>query len=187
MNDDVSNYGFAELGERLAASLVTAAEDQVSRAQQILDQTRSMAEIIRTQVAAQTKQIEAMNARFRAFGEQMLDAHRMLNGDAAPRTVGRLGDQLETDTHQLRAMVDLERSRGSVRSIAGDDIPVVAPHRAKPQDRDGNQLPRSLGSGEPGAAAVAGAGRHARDNGADRGTDPFAAGPPYRETSTTRD
>jgi hypothetical protein len=83
MNDKISDhsaaYDFVRLGEGLADSLTRAAEEHVTKAQQILDQTKSMAEIIRTQVRAQAKQIEAMNGRFKAFGEQMLDAHRKLN------------------------------------------------------------------------------------------------------------
>jgi len=84
MNDEIDEhavaYDFVQLGEALADTLTRAAEEQVQRAQAILDQTKSMADIIRTQVKAQAEQIEEMNGRFKAFGEQMLDAHRKLNG-----------------------------------------------------------------------------------------------------------
>lgn len=84
-------YDFVKLGEGLADSLIRAAQEQVDKAIQILDQTKSMAEIIRTQVKAQAKQIEEMNARFKQFGEQMLDAHRILNGDVGIGEQGTRG------------------------------------------------------------------------------------------------
>jgi archaellum component FlaC len=84
-DDHAAGYDFVRLGEGLASSLVRAAKDQVDKAQAILDQTESLAEILRDQVKAQTQQIEQMNERFKQFGEQMLDAHRVLNGVEPPR------------------------------------------------------------------------------------------------------
>ena len=110
ISDHAAAYDFVQLGEKLASSLVRAAEDQVHRAQAILDQTKSMAEIIRNQVAAQANQIEEMTVRFKEFGTQMIDAHRKLNGDdnvIAP-----------ADMVKLRAVAD-----GVERDL------VVAPHR----------------------------------------------------------
>jgi len=86
MTDRTNTYDFVQLGEGLADHLIHAAEEQVSKAQLILDQTVSLADIIRTQVKAQAEQIEDMNARFRAFGEQMLAAHRQL--EDAPAAAG---------------------------------------------------------------------------------------------------
>lgn len=85
MNDHASGYDFVKLGEGLTQSLLKAAQEQVTKAQAILDQTQSLADIIMTQVRAQAQQIEDMNVRFKAFGEQMLDAHRKLNGDFPAR------------------------------------------------------------------------------------------------------
>jgi hypothetical protein len=87
-DDHAAGYDFVRLGEGLASSLVRAAKDQVDKAQAILDQTESLAEILRDQVKAQTQQIEQMNERFKQFGEQMLDAHRVLNGAEPPRNGG---------------------------------------------------------------------------------------------------
>jgi hypothetical protein len=87
-DDHAAGYDFVRLGEGLASSLMRAAEDQLDKAKAILDQTKSLAEILRTQVAAQVQQIEEMNGRFKAFGEQMLDAHRVLNGVEPPRNGG---------------------------------------------------------------------------------------------------
>jgi len=81
-DNHAAGYDFVKLGEGLAKTLLNAAQDQVSRANQILEQTQSLADIIMTQVRAQAIQIEDMNARFKAFGEQMLVAHRVLNGNA---------------------------------------------------------------------------------------------------------
>jgi len=80
----ITAYDFVELGEGLAETLTRAAEEQVERAVQILEQTKAMAEIIRTQVQAQATQIAEMNERFNAFGVHMLDAHRLLNGEQVP-------------------------------------------------------------------------------------------------------
>lgn len=80
-NKHAAGYDFVKLGEGLTSSLLRAAQEQVTKAQAILDQTQSLTDIIMTQVRAQAQQIEDMNGRFKAFGEQMLDAHRKLNGD----------------------------------------------------------------------------------------------------------
>ena len=50
------DYDFVQLGEGLAANLLQAAEDQVSKAQTMLDQTQALAKILRDQVHAQAQQ-----------------------------------------------------------------------------------------------------------------------------------
>jgi hypothetical protein len=87
-DDHAAGYDFVRLGEGLADALVRAAEDHLSKAQAILDQSKSLAEIMLTQMRAQAQQIEEMNGRFKHFGEQMLDAHRVLNGVEPPRNGG---------------------------------------------------------------------------------------------------
>jgi hypothetical protein len=147
INDHAAAYDFVQLGEKLADALVRAAEDQVNKAQHILDQTKSMAEIVRTQVAAQAKQIEEMTERFKEFGTQMIDAHRKLNGDdhaIAP-----------ADLVKLRAVADAAVSRDPVtphRPIA------PRPDHLAPRERiprltknsDGrDELHRQVAAGEP--------------------------------------
>ena len=76
------------LASGLADTLMRAAQDHVAKAQQMLDQTKALVEIINNQVAAQAKQNEDMNARFKQVGERMLDVHRILNGEPDPRLPG---------------------------------------------------------------------------------------------------
>lgn len=90
-DEHAAGYDFVQLGEGLAKTLLAAAEEQVAQAQTMLDQTKSLVEILRTQVAAQAEQIAAMNARFKAFGETMLDAHRKLNGAEKKESVEEKG------------------------------------------------------------------------------------------------
>jgi hypothetical protein len=115
MSDDnhAAGYDFVRLGEGLADALVRAAEDHLSKAQAILDQSKSLAEIMLTQMRAQAQQIEEMNGRFKHFGEQMLDAHRVLNGveptmgkiDAAPSPLWRNPEPPAHDDMKARLRV----------------------------------------------------------------------------------
>jgi hypothetical protein len=91
MNDKHVAYDFVQLGKGLADTLMRAAEEQVTKAQTMMDQTKALVEIIINQVTAQAKANEDMNARFRQAGSIMLDAHRILNGNEAAG-VERLGD-----------------------------------------------------------------------------------------------
>ena len=93
-------YEFVMLGENLSRLLLAAAEEQVARAMQALDQTKSLTEIIRNQVAAQAKEIEELNARFRAFGETMLDAHRKLNGNTPPHIKTPMSDLMMAEHNE---------------------------------------------------------------------------------------
>lgn len=153
MNDKISDhaiaYDFVQLGEKLADALVRAAEDQVQRAQAILDQTKSMADIIRTQVTAQANQIEEMTGRFKEFGSQMIDAHRKLNGETNATITS-------ADMVKLRAVAD-DADRAPVtphRPVA----PAPRPDHLAPRERvtrptkvsDGHdELRRPVATGEP--------------------------------------
>lgn len=77
-NDPV--YDFEHLGDKIAESLVLAAENQVTEANNLLEQTKALAESIRSQVKIQTDALENLNARLKLFGAQMLEAHRNFNG-----------------------------------------------------------------------------------------------------------
>ena len=166
ISDHATAYDFVQLGEGIAESMTRASEELVQRAQAILDQTNSMADIIRTQVRAQAAQIEEMNGRFRAFGEQMLDAHRKLNGDAVPRVIEHAPD----DVAKLRALdLDLSR-RGRAEKHGTDAIANLEREREhirkqRSQGADGQrELPRPLATGEPHAPWV-GHGKDRHDSG----------------------
>ena len=75
-------YDFEHLGTRIAENLVLAAEAQVSEANSLLEQTKALAESIRSQVKIQTDALENLNARLKLFGSHMLEAHRKFNGSS---------------------------------------------------------------------------------------------------------
>ena len=180
MNDEIDEhavaYDFVQLGEALADTLTRAAEEQVQRAQAILDQTKSMADIIRTQVKAQAEQIEEMNGRFKAFGEQMLDAHRKLNGsDERPVTPHRVVERVEApaDIARLRALDnDIRGRRDADKS---DTAKLIREHDIKQRQHRAQgaaghrELPNAVATGEPYAPWVgAGAGANNGENRGDR-------------------
>lgn len=170
ISDHATAYDFVQLGEGIAESMTRASEELVQRAQAILDQTNSMADIIRTQVRAQAEQIEDMNGRFRAFGEQMLDAHRKLNGDAPnpnaaraasgppPRVVERV--EAPADIARLRALDNDIRSRRDAQPAGSDTAKLIRDHDTKQRQHraqgvDGQrELPRPVATGEPHAPWV---------------------------------
>lgn len=96
-----------DLAKELTDKMIRDAEEQVAKAQMALDQTKALVEIINNQVAAHAKQNDDMVARFKRFGEFMLDAHRILNGDAVPKPVSAP----TPDLARLRALDALKRDR----------------------------------------------------------------------------
>jgi hypothetical protein len=166
MTDEISDhaaaYDFVQLGEGLAKTLLAAAQEQVSKANQILDQAQSTADIILNEVRAQARRIEEMNDRYKAFGEQMLDAHRKLNGE--PPT---------PDFARLRAIAD-DVQRFPTPSAGLGTLPAEltseSAHREhvrkqRAQGADGrDELQRPVAAGEPHAPWV-GHGAEPRGNG----------------------
>jgi hypothetical protein len=90
-DNHAAGYDFVQLGNGLADTLMKAAEEQVSQANTMLDQTKELVAILQNQVLAQAKQINEMNTRFKDFGEHMLVAHRKLNGNDAQVIPARRG------------------------------------------------------------------------------------------------
>jgi len=76
-------YDFAMLGEKIADSLVQAAEDQVAQATQKLEEVRAFADTLRAQINEKNNELADMNSRLKSFGESILDAHRKFNETAA--------------------------------------------------------------------------------------------------------
>lgn len=124
---------FEKLGEGLCKALLQAAEDHVSRANQALDQTKAMVEILQQQIVAQAKQLEEMTTRYKAFGEKMLDAHRMLDGNKG--TEVNLLDALH-DGSGLRAASGFRVSPDVARQVRAADYPGA--DRGNPRDLDGS-------------------------------------------------
>jgi hypothetical protein len=73
-------YDFEKLGMKIAESLIFKAEALVTEANSLLDQSKAMAESVRSQVRIQTDALAGLNDRLKDFGTQMLEAHRKFNG-----------------------------------------------------------------------------------------------------------
>lgn len=74
-------YDFTVAGDQIAATLIKAAEDQVTEAQLLLDRTKVLADGIKAQIKEQADMLTDMNKRLHAFGNSMLEAHnKYLNG-----------------------------------------------------------------------------------------------------------
>jgi hypothetical protein len=148
MTDDL-----IKLGNGLADTLMRAAEEQVSKAQMLLDQTKALVEIIRNQVSAQAKQNDDMVARFKDVGERMLDIHRMLNGDPANSgSMQGVGFERQQpapphDLVQLRALDALRHGRLDPAANYGTSDPRASDisRRAPDLSRTAGGLPRAVG------------------------------------------
>jgi hypothetical protein len=70
--------------EELADTMIRAAEEQVAKAQLLLDQTKTLVDIMRNQVTAHAKQSDEMVTRFKDAGSRILEIHSMLNGTTGP-------------------------------------------------------------------------------------------------------
>ena len=75
-------YAFTEIGEQIIASLVKAADDQVAEAEALRVQVMQLASEIGVQLEKQAKALAEMHERTKAFGLDVVEAHKkFLNGD----------------------------------------------------------------------------------------------------------
>jgi hypothetical protein len=77
-------YDFERLGVKIAENLVLMAEAQVAEATALLEQTKALAESIRSQVQIQSDALSNLNGRLKTFGGELLEAHRKFNGGHKP-------------------------------------------------------------------------------------------------------
>lgn len=75
-------YDFAKLGEKIAESLVRAAEEQVNEAHANLERVKEFADGIRSQVSEKSAELVDMNGRLRDFAETIMSAHRRFHGES---------------------------------------------------------------------------------------------------------
>jgi multidrug efflux pump subunit AcrA (membrane-fusion protein) len=74
-------HDFTAIGEQIVASLVKAAEDQVTEAQNLLESVKVLAEGIGAQLEEHARMLNDMDDRTRAFGRDVVEAHKkFLNG-----------------------------------------------------------------------------------------------------------
>ena len=72
---------FLKLGEQIVASLMKAADDQVTEANNLLASVKALAEGINAQMAEHARMLDDMDARMHAFGSSVVEAHKkFLNG-----------------------------------------------------------------------------------------------------------
>jgi uncharacterized coiled-coil protein SlyX len=77
-------YSFAKLGEQIGISLLKAAKDQLTEAENLVASVSVLVEGINAQIAEQEKLLNDMDARLHTFGESVLEAHKkFLNGKGA--------------------------------------------------------------------------------------------------------
>ena len=75
-------YAFTEIGEQIIASLVKAADDQVAAAQDLRVDVLRLADEIGARLEKQAKALAEMNERTKAFGLDVVEAHKkFINGD----------------------------------------------------------------------------------------------------------
>lgn len=75
------HYDFERLGEQIAASLLQAAEEQLTQAQNMLAQTKTFAEDVQARIAEKARELNDMNKRLQTFGSSILEAHRKFHGE----------------------------------------------------------------------------------------------------------
>jgi hypothetical protein len=74
-------HDFAAIGDQIAATLLKAAEDQVTEANNLLDSVKVLAEGIAAQLEEHAKLLNDMNERMRAFGKEVVEAHHKYLGN----------------------------------------------------------------------------------------------------------
>jgi hypothetical protein len=80
----MTKHDFSKLGEQIVASLMKAADDQVTEANNLLASVKALAEGINAQMAEHAKMLDDMDERMHAFGQSVVEAHKkFLNGKGA--------------------------------------------------------------------------------------------------------
>jgi hypothetical protein len=98
-------YDFEHLSEKLADTMMRAAEDQVNEAQNIYEHTKMVAEHIRAQAAEQSAALADINGRLKSFGASLLEAHRKFTNVQKPA--------VDTDEHKVLNLHDRQTTANS--------------------------------------------------------------------------
>jgi predicted nucleic acid-binding Zn-ribbon protein len=73
-------YPFAVIGEQIAAALIEAAQNQVTAANNVLENAKIVADGIRSHIKEQSKLLSEANERLVMFSKSITDAHDKFNG-----------------------------------------------------------------------------------------------------------
>jgi hypothetical protein len=74
------NYDFEVAGEQIAAAMVQAAQEQLTRAQNTVEEVKAFADDVRARIATKAKELDDLNARLRSFCTSILEAHDRFHG-----------------------------------------------------------------------------------------------------------
>ncbi len=75
-----SRYDFVNLGEKVADSMVKAAEEQLTAAQNQLEEIKAWADNLKAGLREKDAELATMNDKLRMFGESIMSAHRNFTG-----------------------------------------------------------------------------------------------------------
>jgi hypothetical protein len=73
-------YDFVNLGEKVADSMVKAAEEQLTAAQNQLEEIKAWADNLKAGLREKDAELATMNEKLRMFGESIMSAHRSFTG-----------------------------------------------------------------------------------------------------------
>jgi len=74
-------HDFTAIGDQIAATLLKAAEDQVTEANNLLDSVKVLAAGVAAQLEEHARLLNDMNERMRAFGKEVVEAHHKYLGN----------------------------------------------------------------------------------------------------------
>jgi DNA-binding ferritin-like protein len=72
----IARYDFVSLGDKVLDAMVQVAEEQLTAAQNKLEEVRAFAESIRGQISAKDRELAEMAERIKTLGERVLEANR---------------------------------------------------------------------------------------------------------------
>jgi transketolase N-terminal domain/subunit len=72
----IARYDFVSLGDKVLDAMVQVAEEQLTAAQNKLEEVRAFADDIRGQIGAKDRELAEMADRIKTLGERVLEANR---------------------------------------------------------------------------------------------------------------
>ena len=79
-SDATPTYDFVKLSEEIVVALVRAAENQVTEATNLLEQTKAFAESLHAQIEEKNRELVAKNNQLKVLGSDVLEAFRRYKG-----------------------------------------------------------------------------------------------------------
>ena len=133
-----AQYDFSNLGERIAESLVRAAEEQVTQATNNLERIKAFADNLRAEIAEKNAELIDMNVRLKEFGGTILDAHKKFHNaqeHQQERTSTMFEAQASSMTAEPQAIVDHQPDHAPERKRDWNTIAHSAPELRRDRNR----------------------------------------------------